>query len=78
MTRSKILPIILPPTLYKELERRAHAEDRDALQQARWILKRELERPETPLRGANIGCADIAGPVCASCSGLLSPSHGAS
>ena len=67
MTRSKILPIILPPTLYKELERRAHAEDRDALQQARWILKRELEKPGPDL-----------GPVCASCSGLASPVGGAS
>jgi hypothetical protein len=47
--RSKILPIILPPTLYKRLERDGRAEERDALQQARWILKRALDAPaKTP------------------------------
>lgn len=41
--RAKILPIVLPPSMYKQLERDARAEERDALQQARWILKRHLE-----------------------------------
>jgi hypothetical protein len=41
--RNNILPIALPKPLYKELERRAYAEDRDPLQQARWMLKRALE-----------------------------------
>ena len=49
--RNKILPIVLPPTLYKQLERDGRAEERDALQQARWILKRALEDPKTPPRG---------------------------
>lgn len=43
MSRLDILPIVLPKPLYKELERRAYAEDRDPLQQARWMLKRALE-----------------------------------
>ena len=41
--RSKILPIVLPPTLYRKLELDGRAEERDAVQQARWILKRALE-----------------------------------
>lgn len=46
--RAKILPIVLPPTLYKRLEREGRAEERDALQQARWILKRELTAKNDP------------------------------
>jgi hypothetical protein len=51
--RTKILPIVLPPTLYRKLELDGRAEERDALQQARWILKRALEVPtdQTPPRG---------------------------
>jgi hypothetical protein len=45
--RTKILPIVLPPTLYKRLERDGRAQERDVLQQARWILKRALEAPQT-------------------------------
>ena len=45
--RTKILPIVLPPTLYRKLELDGRAEERDALQQARWILKRALEDPRT-------------------------------
>jgi hypothetical protein len=44
--RTKILPIVLPPTLYRKLELNGRAEERDALQQARWILKRHLEDPK--------------------------------
>ncbi len=40
--RTNILPIVLPKPLYKELERRAYAEDRDPLQHARWLLKQAL------------------------------------
>lgn len=43
MTRTNILPIVLPKPLYKQLEREAYAQDRDPLQQARWILKQALE-----------------------------------
>jgi hypothetical protein len=41
--RIKFLPIVLPPTLYRALEREARKQDRDPLQQARWILKQHLE-----------------------------------
>jgi hypothetical protein len=43
VSRINILPIVLPKPLYKQLEREAYAQDRDPLQQARWILKRALE-----------------------------------
>jgi hypothetical protein len=40
----KILPpIVLSSRYYAELERQARAQERDALQQARWLLKRALE-----------------------------------
>ena len=45
--RAKTLPIILPPAMYERLEREARAQERDAVQQARWILKRALEVPQT-------------------------------
>jgi hypothetical protein len=41
--RTKVLAIVLPPSLYKRLERDGRAEDRDAVQQARWVLRRYLE-----------------------------------
>jgi hypothetical protein len=44
--RVKTLPIILPPAMYERLEREARAQERDAVQQARWILKRALEAPQ--------------------------------
>ena len=44
--RVKTLPIILPPAMYERLEREARAQERDAVQQARWILKRALETPQ--------------------------------
>jgi hypothetical protein len=40
--RQKILPIILPPRYQAELERQARQSERDAVQQARWLLKRAL------------------------------------
>jgi hypothetical protein len=40
--QQRILPIILPPRYQAELERRARESERDALQQARWILKQAL------------------------------------
>jgi hypothetical protein len=45
--RFKTLPIILPPAMYERLEREARAQERDAVQQARWILKRALETSPT-------------------------------
>ena len=52
--RVKTLPIILPPAMYERLEREARTQERDAVQQARWILKRHLEdqpTSQTPPRG---------------------------
>jgi hypothetical protein len=46
--RTKILPIILPPSMYRQLEREGRAQERDVLQQARWILKRALTDPNDP------------------------------
>ena len=40
--RTKILPIVLSPDYYTRLEREADAQERDPLQQARWILKQAL------------------------------------
>ena len=48
MSRINILPIVLPKPLYKQLEREAYAQDRDPLQQARWILKRALTDQTDP------------------------------
>lgn len=45
--RPRTLPIILPPAMYERLEREARAQERDAVQQARWILKQALSTPET-------------------------------
>lgn len=40
--RTKILPIVLAPKTYKRLEREAYAQERDPLQQARWIIRQAL------------------------------------
>lgn len=40
--RSKCLPIYLDPDTYRRLERQALAEERDPLQQARWLLRQAL------------------------------------
>jgi hypothetical protein len=46
--RIKVLPpIVLPSDAYARLERQARANERDALQEARWLLKEALKR-ETP------------------------------
>jgi hypothetical protein len=42
MQRSKFLPVYLPRELYTRLEAQARAEERDAVQQATWILKQKL------------------------------------
>jgi hypothetical protein len=40
--RTKCLPIVLPPAVYAQLEERAAAFERDALQEARWLLRQAL------------------------------------
>ena len=47
VARSKVLPIYLPSDVYANLERRARAEEREPVQQARWLLKQALEGPKT-------------------------------
>lgn len=44
--RSKILPIVLPSALYRKLELDGRAQERDAVKQARFLLKRALEDPD--------------------------------
>ena len=44
--RTRVLPIILPPSTYRRLELEARAQERDPLQQARWLLKQALGEPE--------------------------------
>jgi hypothetical protein len=44
--RTKVLPIVLPPPLYRKLELDGRAQERDAVQQARWLLKQALGEPE--------------------------------
>lgn len=46
------LPLTLPPDLYKRLEAAAKADDRDALQQARVLLRRALEADTRPQQDA--------------------------
>jgi hypothetical protein len=43
----KHLPLYLDGDLYSRLERRARAEDRDPIQQARWLIRRALEADKT-------------------------------
>jgi hypothetical protein len=40
--RAKTLPIVLDAPLYARLEQRAAAFERDALQEARWLLRQAL------------------------------------
>jgi hypothetical protein len=41
--REKCLPLYLPPDVYRRLEQRALAEEREPVQQARWLLRQVLE-----------------------------------
>jgi hypothetical protein len=41
--RAKCLPIVLPPSTYARLEREARAQERDPLQQARYILRQHFD-----------------------------------
>jgi hypothetical protein len=43
MRGTRVLPIVLEPPAYSRLEQLAAAEDRDALGQARWILRQALQ-----------------------------------
>ena len=44
-------PVHLPIDLYQLLEQRARAEERDALQQARWMLRQALDDQRQPEPG---------------------------
>ena len=57
-------PVHLPADLYQRLERRALVEERDPLQQARWLLRQALgdERPpeRLPVAAGHVGDDDRA------------------
>ena len=42
-----VLPIVLPPPEYRRLQREARANERDPVQQARWLLKQALAQEAT-------------------------------
>lgn len=44
----KVLPIVLPSDLYTRLESQARTQERDALQQARWLLKQAIRADALP------------------------------
>lgn len=45
-TSKYVGPLSLPTELYRQLERIGQAEERDPLQQARWLLRQALTAPE--------------------------------
>lgn len=52
--RTKYLGLVhLPIDLYQQLEARALAEERDPLQQARWLLRLALTGDDSPQPGAD-------------------------
>ncbi len=57
--RTNILPIVLPKPLYKELERRAYAQERDPLQHARWLLKQALSEQDAEHQAAGSRAAAV-------------------
>ncbi len=58
--RTKYLPLHLPRDVYHRIEQAGHAEERDVLQQVRWILKRAVEAPRDDLASDSIP-AGVAG-----------------
>ena len=58
--RNRLLPLYIPADVYRRIEQAGHAEERDALQQARWILKRAMEAPSGDLASDSIP-AGVAG-----------------
>ncbi len=51
--QNKVLPIALPPDSYTKLVREARANERDPVQQARWILKNALTDRDGDSQGAD-------------------------
>ena len=47
MARTKVLPIYLPADAYANLERLARSQEREPVQQARWIIKQALDERTT-------------------------------
>jgi len=45
--RTRVLPIILPPSTYRRLELEARAQEREPLQHARWVLRQHFGDPES-------------------------------
>ncbi len=48
--RTRHVPIILPADEYSKLAEMAKAEERDPLQQARWILRQAISRQQDTSR----------------------------
>lgn len=44
--RTRPLPLYIPSDMYARLERLGQTEERNVLQQARWILRRALDAPD--------------------------------
>ena len=53
----KVLHIVLPSDAYARLERQARAHERDALQEARWMLKEALRREAPADRPTELAAA---------------------
>lgn len=56
--KPRLLPIVLSRDDYRRLEALARAEDRDPLQQARWLLRRALGESAPQQRPAEEGGRD--------------------
>ncbi len=58
--RNRLLPLYIPADVYRRIEQAGHAEERDVLQQVRWILKRAVETPRDDLTNDSLP-AGVAG-----------------
>ncbi len=60
--RTKCLPIFIDRDLYRRLEQQATANERDVLQEARWLLRQSLAADQAPQFQARDLAAVGAGP----------------
>ncbi len=59
--RSRHLPLNIPGDLYQRLEERALANERDPLQEARWIIRQTLAAEQPPQPGRDLATAAASG-----------------
>ena len=57
--RAKCLPLYLDADTYRRLEEHARTQERDALQQARWIIRQWANHPPEPATA--VACAPEGG-----------------